>query len=241
MKNNINNLNTKRFFSEFAKNYEEEIHWKTKGTAYLSSIETNFVEKCLSKNKNHKGRCLEIGAGTGRFTKILLSKGFRVEVIECADGMVNKLRERFKNCDIDIKKIDAGRKFPYLSDYFDCVVAMRVLKYIPTWRESIREVYRILKGDGCFVFSIANKYSVAYFKGQAPYFLFRPKEVIRHLKGLGFDIIEITTTTRLPFPLYYKINSKGWLCLIIFVENILDKILPFWLLSRSVIICAKKQ
>ncbi|HBU07238.1 MAG TPA: hypothetical protein DEB09_04100, partial [Candidatus Magasanikbacteria bacterium] len=75
------------------------------------------------------------------------------------------------NDNINIKNIDAGEIFPYPSSFFNYVLAMRVLKYIPKWKATIAEVYRVLVTGGYFVFSISNIYSVAYFKGDAKYFL----------------------------------------------------------------------
>lgn len=230
------------YFSQNAEKYDDDTHRKSLGTEYLSLIETDFVKKILEKIDNDKDRrSLEIGAGTGRFTPLLLDRGHKVEIIEAADGMIKVIKEKFKQRDINVKKMNAGEGFPYVSDYFDCILAMRVLKYIPNWKKTVSEAYRTLKKDGCFIFSISNFYSVAYFKGRAKYFLFRPKEVIKHLEDLGFDIIKISTTSRLPFPIYCKINSRYWLRPVIFVENVFNKVLPFWLFSRAILICAKKS
>lgn len=239
--NSDNNLQSKDYFSDSAESYEKETFWQSIGTRYLSSIETDFVKKYFLKSKDIYKRCLEIGPGTGRFTKLLLDSSFEVEAVEIAKGMIKKIKERFRDQNLNIKNIDAGQELPYKSEYFDSVLAIRVLKYIPPWKTTLREVYRVLKQNGDFVFSISNIYSVARFKGKAKYFLFKPKEVLDYLKDLGFNVIKISTTSRLPFPLYCKINSKHLLRLMIFIEDILSKILPFWLFSRSMIIFAKKQ
>lgn len=236
-----NNLQSKDYFSDSAESYEKVAFLQSIGTRYLSSIETDFVKKYFLKSKDIRKRCLEIGPGTGRFTKLLLDSSFEVEAVEIAKGMIKKIKERFRDQNINIKNIDAGQELPYKSEYFDSVLAIRVLKYIPLWKTTLREVHRVLKPNGDFVFSIANVYSVARFKGRAKYFLFKPKEVLDYLRDLGFNVIKISTTTRLPFPVYLKINSRYWLNLIISLENILNKILPFWLFSRSMIIFAKKQ
>lgn len=75
-----------KYFSNNANIYDQEIHNKSLGTQYLSLIETNFVKKCLLHNrKNNNLRSLEIGAGTGRFTEILIQNGFSVDIIENAE------------------------------------------------------------------------------------------------------------------------------------------------------------
>ena len=243
MNNKFNKIGAVEYFSKVAGEYDREIHLKSLGTKYLSLVETNFVRECLQIFKNNKAeRALEIGAGTGRFTPLLLNCSNKVEIIEAAQGMVKILEKKFEGNNINIKNINAGEKFPYSSNYFKCVVAMRVLKYIPKWKETISEIHRTLKGGGYFVFSISNLYSVAYFKVKAnKYFLFKPKEVITYLESLGMDVVKISVTSRLPFPIYCKINSKYWLDFVISVENILSKMLPFWLFPRAIFICAKKH
>lgn len=243
MKNEFDRIGAVEYFSEVANKYDEEIHLKSLGTKYLSFIETNFVKKCLQKFENNKAeQILEIGAGTGRFTSLLLNCCNKVEIIEAAPGMVEILEKKFEGHNININNVNASEKFPYASDYFNCVLSMRVLKYIPKWKETISEVSRTLKDDGCFIFSISNLYSVAYFRVKAnKYFLFKPKDVIAHLKSLNFDIVNISTTSRLPFPIYCKINSKWVLSMVIFLENILDKVLPYWLFPRAIFICAQKK
>lgn len=241
MKSKFSEIGAVEYFSKTSSSYEESVHHRSLGLKYLSYIETNFVEKTIQGISNEAYRCLEIGAGTGRFTKLLLKHKCRVDIIEAAPGMVRILNGKFKKNDINVKNIDAGKDFPYSSDYFDYVLAMRVLKYIPEWKRTIKEAYRVLRKRGYFIFSISNMYSVAYFKGQAHYFLFRPKEVIKYLENLGFDVIKISATTRLPFIVYSKINSMYLLNPIIFLENILTKILPYWLFSRAILIYATKK
>lgn len=242
MEKNKNNYDAVLYFSKTADKYNDVTHNKSIGTKYLSSIETNFVEQIIKKSREEESnRCLEIGAGTGRFTEILVRHGYTIDIVEGAEGMVEILKNKFREKKVTIIKSDAGKKFPFNSDTFDCIIAIRVLKYIPEWRETVREAHRVLKDKGDFILSISNVYSLAYFKGSAGYSLFKPQEVTQYIKKLGFEIIDITPTSRFPFPVYCKIDSKIMLSIVSKIEALLNQIFPVWFLSRALIIHVRKS
>ncbi|HBU07237.1 MAG TPA: hypothetical protein DEB09_04095, partial [Candidatus Magasanikbacteria bacterium] len=96
MKNESREIGAVEFFSNTSSVYEETVHCRSLGLKYLSKIETDFVEKTIHDLCNGF-RCLEIGAGTGRFTEILLKNKCEVEIIEAAPGMVRILKDKFIN------------------------------------------------------------------------------------------------------------------------------------------------
>ena len=153
--------------------------------------------------------------------------------------MINLLKKKFSKEKVLIIKSDAGNSFPIQSNSYSVVIAIRLLKYIPTWKNTIKEVKRVLNKNGYFIFSISNIYSLAYFKGNAHYFLFKPKEVIDYIERIGMKVIKISPTSRLPFPLYIRIHNKFMLKILVYIEQILNIIFPYWLFSRSILIFAQ--
>ena len=226
------------FFNDYSKNYDQFAFEQSLGTRYLSEVETNFLlDELHIENK----KILDIGVGTGRNSGILLSKGGIVEGIDISEGMMAKAKVKLNGKNINFTVANAGKNIPFEDDCFDVVICMRVLKYILNWRGTIKEISRVIKKDGIFILEIANLYSVQYLGlYNSSYFLFKPNEVKTILKQNGFEIIKISLGSRLPFPLYRKINDKHLLKFFMFFESFLDKFLPNTMLSRNILIKCRK-
>jgi ubiquinone/menaquinone biosynthesis C-methylase UbiE len=101
-------------------------------------------------------RALELGSGTGFFLLNLMQGGVvsRGSVTDLSPGMV---RTALRNAatlglDVDGRVADAER-IPYADDTFDLVVGHAVLHHIPDVPAALREVLRVLKPGGRFVFA----------------------------------------------------------------------------------------
>jgi len=227
------------FFNDFSKNYDQFAFDKSHGTRYLNKFETNFL---LNELQITNKKILDVGIGTGRNSEILLLEGGIVEGIDISKGMINKAKEKLNSQKINFIVADAGKNIPFKDASFDVVVCFRVLKYIPTWRGTVKEISRVLMKNGIFILEIANFYSVQYLGlYNSNYFLFKPNEVKTILKQNGFEIIKISSGRRLPFPLYSKINNKYLLKIFIIFESLLDKISPNTFLSRNILIKCRKM
>lgn len=120
--------------------------------------ECNFIEDIFKITKKPKS-ILEIGCGTGNYTKILLERGYKVTAIDISGEMLEIAREKcstkFLEGDIRTIKID---------DKFDCCLAMfAVMGYITKNRDIIKALINIrkyLKLNGIFIFDVWNGLSV---------------------------------------------------------------------------------
>jgi len=228
------------YFDKFSKNYENFAFKQSLGTNYLNRIERDFILESVLVRKGQK--VLDIGVGTGRNAALLLDKGAIVEGIDISKRMMSEAKKKLKNERVNFTLADASKRIPFKNNTFDHVICIRVLKYMPLWKNLINEVSRVLKKDGTFSFDIANLYSVAYFGLKtANYSLFRYKEVKKTLEARGFKIIKVKSGSRLPFPLYKKINNKIIFIFLMFSERILNKVLPKTILSRSVLLVCKRM
>ncbi|ORI18256.1 class I SAM-dependent methyltransferase [Rhodococcus sp. 1168] len=102
------------------------------------------------------GRALELGCGTGFFLLNLMQAGVaeKGSVTDLSPGMVKvALRNAgHLNLDVDGRVADA-ETIPYEDNTFDLVVGHAVLHHIPDVEQSLREVLRVLKPGGRFVFA----------------------------------------------------------------------------------------
>lgn len=100
-----------------------------------------------------KSLMLDVGSGTGNFTKHFLGKGYKVISIDISDGMLTVAKRNVPEG--DFRKMDAiSLDFP--ENYFDAVFLKSLLvniekKNVPNVLE---EVYRVLKPNGLVLISI---------------------------------------------------------------------------------------
>jgi SAM-dependent methyltransferase len=107
-------------------------------------------------NEEPYERAMELGSGTGFFLLNLMQGGVakRGSVTDLSPGMVQvALRNaRGLGLDVDGRVADAER-IPYEDNTFDLVVGHAVLHHIPDVAQAFREVLRVLKPGGRFVFA----------------------------------------------------------------------------------------
>jgi ubiquinone/menaquinone biosynthesis C-methylase UbiE len=99
---------------------------------------------------------LELGCGTGFFTLNLMLAGIveRGEVTDLSPGMVEVARRNAQSLGFEISgRVADAEQLPYDDESFDLVIGHAVLHHIPDVQRSLREVLRVLKPGGRFVFA----------------------------------------------------------------------------------------
>lgn len=105
---------------------------------------------------NLKGKhLLDFGCGTGIYAKLLTQKGAKVSGFDISSEMLAMAKKENPSLNL---KLGSGYKIPF-KEKFDIVQASLVLDHIKDWDKVLKEVYRVLKKDGIFVFSIGNPVS----------------------------------------------------------------------------------
>jgi ubiquinone/menaquinone biosynthesis C-methylase UbiE len=102
------------------------------------------------------GTVLELGCGTGFFLLNLKLAGVVDEghVTDLSPGMVEVAQRNATNLGFDIEgRVADAERIPYADDTFDLVVGHAVLHHIPDVEQAFREVLRVLKPGGRFVFA----------------------------------------------------------------------------------------
>jgi len=148
----------KKTYDRIAGKYHEgrKVGWK------MVYNEFNELPATLSLLKKIKGKkVLDLGCGTGIYTKILKKKGARVWGIDISPRMIDIAKKEVKGVEF---RIGSATKLPYKSATFDIVLASLVVHYFGNIDKAFREIRRVLKKDGVFIFSSDNPVTAATHK-----------------------------------------------------------------------------
>jgi len=141
----------KDFYEKEATIYEET-RFKTSHGIYVDCIQKSTVFKLIGNCKGK--RILEIGSGTGRFTRELLKLGSEVVCIDLSRKMHEQSRAHtlLGSDDADYFLMD-GSYLGFANNSFDVCVIINVMSHIHDNSQTLGEIRRILKNGG---FVIAN-------------------------------------------------------------------------------------
>lgn len=104
----------------------------------------------IVKNYMHNSDyVLEIGAGQGENTEILLNKDVKVIATDISVKSLKVIEKRFANKNLSTKVADI-ENLPFADNYFDIVVSAGSLSYGDN-KLVLNEIYRVLKKDGIFI------------------------------------------------------------------------------------------
>ncbi|MDI6886636.1 MAG: class I SAM-dependent methyltransferase [archaeon] len=104
-------------------------------------------------------RILEVGCGTGSYTKILLARGYEVTALDISQNML-EIAKRKCSCKLikgDIRDITINEKFDA------CIAMFAVMGYItenPDIIKALTNIHRHLKQNGIFIFDVWNGLAV---------------------------------------------------------------------------------
>lgn len=124
-----------------------------KGNFYNQMLEMPTTLKLLGNVKGKK--ILDFGCGTGIYAKVLTKKGAIVKGFDISPKMLEIAKK--ENPNLDLKRA-SGYKIPF-KEKFDIVLASLVIGYLENWKKVFKQVSKVLKKKGIFVFSIGNPVS----------------------------------------------------------------------------------
>ncbi len=117
----------------------------------VSEAVTDRIEQAASL----EARLLEIGVGTGRISLPLHRRGRRIFGVDLSAPMLGRYRANAAAEGLPapaVVRADAAR-LPFRDGAFGAVIEVHVLHLIPSWRQALAEVRRVLAPGGVLVVS----------------------------------------------------------------------------------------
>ena|SRR2546428_9541495 len=98
----------------------------------------------------HSENVLDIGCGTGEFTRLLATRARRVVAIDLSSQMIRLAKSRSADCrNIDYLPGDV-MSFSLAVEGYDCIVSMATLHHLPL-REALLKMKKALKPNGVLI------------------------------------------------------------------------------------------
>jgi ubiquinone/menaquinone biosynthesis C-methylase UbiE len=203
-------LTSQGFYEQEASQYDSR-RWLTPAGQLISNVQRDILRDFATEVRNKQ--VLEIGAGTGRFTEVLLEQDNDVIAFDISNPMLQKLRQRLKshpNYKLLRTILGDARIMGVESSSVDAIVCFNALSHIPEHKRVFHEIQRVLRPGGLFLFNIPNYLSLYYPIGlyvkwreksvtRNVYTMwYDPKKIMRQLKIQGFKIMDIKGQLHVP-------------------------------------------
>ncbi len=183
----------------FKKNYSQVYDVLYRNKNY--SNEFNFIDRIIKKlNKNSK-TILELGCGTGSYTKFFLKK-YDVTAVDISLAMLKLAKKKIKNKNVKFlnKNIlnykSTKKKYDVIGTFFD------VVSYFKNENEFKKFLFLSnynLNKNGLIIFDFWNKEGVLNLK---------PTKRIKHFETNKYNIIKITDPQRIKKKDIISVNTR---------------------------------
>jgi len=201
--------------------------------------------KMLTAKLQAQHRVLELGCGTGFFTKEIVKTGASVVAIDISPELLAVARKEFTAPNVELIIENAYQtSFPDAS--FDSIIGSSVLHHLDT-EKAFNEIYRLLKPGGCLAFTepnmmnpqIALQKNIPWLKrklGDSPdetaFFKWKIK---RQLKKKGFKAVDV-----IPFDFLHPGVPQGMVSMVNKMGAIIEKTPLLRNIAGSLYIYAQK-
>ncbi|MBN2070316.1 MAG: class I SAM-dependent methyltransferase [Candidatus Krumholzibacteriota bacterium] len=161
----------KEYFDEDSRRYEEVRYTEDYSNCHQYSYLARMAH-VLELLEDDGKKILDIGCGPGIYTRQLLDRGYNITSIDIAPGMIEKASKKFSD-EIGEKRVTFTTGEIYdlndMEGYFDAVLCIGVVSYIPKIREFLDKIYSLTRPGGYAVIQISKKYSPKSFDEQLVY------------------------------------------------------------------------
>ena len=194
-----NKMKIGRSFGNYAEYYD--LIYKDKNY----EKEVDFLEEIFEEifGKSKVKTILEVGCGTGNYTKILLGRGHEVTGLDNSEDMFKIARRKCK-CSLikgDIREVLIDKRFDV------CIAMFAVMGYITKSSDIIKalnNIRRHLKLNGLFIFDVWNGLAVMRFP---------PEQRVKEVENNNIKVIRLATPNLRAFDHVCEVNYK------LFIKN----------------------
>ncbi len=102
-------------------------------------------------------KTLNLAGGGGQQTPLLSAWGAEVTTLDLSDMQLEQDRKALEKYNLNAKLIQGDmKKLPFENEYFDGVINPQSLNFVDDIESVFKEVHRVLKKDGIYIFGLAN-------------------------------------------------------------------------------------
>lgn len=124
----------------------------------MNPVRYGYFRRILRERAVHSGTVLDIGCGGGYLSEEFARDGFRVSGVDPAVSSINTAREHAARSNFSIDyRVAYGESLPFADASFDVVACCDVLEHVNDQGLVVREVSRVLKPGGIFLFDTVNR------------------------------------------------------------------------------------
>jgi SAM-dependent methyltransferase len=133
------------------------LHWTSLVLAWGYLFDIAIAGELLAPRPDD--RVLDVAAGTGWASELLTRLGVRTVSADMSWEMLRRGRQRLAADDRLVFRDQSAsvaartQALPFVSDSFDGILCLNALHHLPSYREGLREIHRVLKPGGRAVFS----------------------------------------------------------------------------------------
>ncbi len=140
-------------FDTEAENYDD--YYSDSPGREIDLLEKELVSRFV--DDFHKAEILEIGCGTGHWTRFFSDKGFRIHGLDISEKMLEKAR----NKEIPNARFTLGRAedLPFDDHSFANIVCITTLEFVDDLDKALDEIDRVLKPGGLLMIGALNENS----------------------------------------------------------------------------------
>jgi ubiquinone/menaquinone biosynthesis C-methylase UbiE len=154
------------------------------------------------------GRALDIGCGPAMMEEALLERGFEVWGVDTSAQMIAFANQRMAGHRMAARchlSVGDAERLDFAEGFFDAVVSMGVLEYLPSYDGMIAEMHRLLRRGGVAVLTVPNR-AAAYRVARGAFA--RVRRVARQVAGRPPTRTPVTNPC-LPWQLDRQLERAG--------------------------------
>ena len=128
-----------------------DAYYQSEAGKEVNEIEEKLIAAALKLVP--KGKMLELGCGTGHWTKFFSEKDFNLTACDVSDAMLKHARQKALN--VEILKADS-EDLPFEKESFGVISSVTMMEFVNDQNKVLEEIYRVLEPKGYLILACLN-------------------------------------------------------------------------------------